>query len=155
MPSLMTIHRFYKISRLLADRIRLSTRNYILDLLYIIPDDKIKKSVDLVKEMNRKKKSKATLEYDFDAALNACNLFTEDYVKTKPYNQTVVGLFNMLSWSDELSIRTACVHAFEVFFDRYIYNVKEYSTSEMKPESEDIISRSKFIRYHFLPCILT
>jgi hypothetical protein len=46
--------------------------------------------------MNKKKKSKATIEFDYDAAIAACNEFTEKYVKIRSYNETVVGLFQLL-----------------------------------------------------------
>lgn len=154
MPSLMTITRFYKISRLLAETLKITTRLHIWDLLYVIPDPRIKESVELVKEMNKKKKSKATIEFDYDAAIAACNEFTEKYVKIRSYNETVVGLFQLLWWSSELSIRTASVHAFELFFDRYLNDIKEYANEEMKPSDEEILSRSRFIKYHFVPCIL-
>ena len=42
MPSLITIRRYYMISKLLSENIKLSSREYLCNLLSIIPDSNIK-----------------------------------------------------------------------------------------------------------------
>ena len=77
MPSLITIKRYYMISKLLSENIRLSSREYLCNLLAITPKGSIKKSISYIRNMNKIRKGLATAQLDLDKAINSCTEFLE------------------------------------------------------------------------------
>ena len=71
MPSLITIKRYYMISKLLSENIRLSSREYLCNLLAITPKGSIKKSISYIRNMNKIRKGLATAQLDLDKAINS------------------------------------------------------------------------------------
>ena len=155
MPSLITIKRFYMISKLLSEKIRLSSREYLCNLLSIIPDSKIQKSIAYVKNMNKIKKGFATATLDYDKAITSASEFQEKVLPTATFGECVAVLFQVIYFlnSTELSLRASASSMLDSFISRYYKEVIEYSKEEMKPENEDLINRSNFLAFHLLPSL--
>lgn len=157
MPSLITKSRYYQISKLLSERIKLSTRECLCNLLMIIPKESVKESIKYVKNMNKIKRGFATPMIDLDKAILSCNKFQEEKLQKCTYEESVAVLFQMLHFMahPELALRAAATSVLDDFLQRYYNDILDYADADMKPDSKDLNECSIFINYHFLPAIRT
>lgn len=155
MPSLITIKRFYMISKLLSEGIKLSSREYLCNLLSIIPDSQVQKSITYVRNMNKIKKGFATATLDYDKAITNATEFQDKILPTATFDESVAILFQVIHFlnSSELSLRVSATSLLDSFIAKYYKDIIDYSNQDMKPESEDLVNRSKFISLHLIPSI--
>lgn len=155
MPSVITIKRYYQISKLLSDSIGLKTRSLICNLLSLIPNQKIQNLIPFVANMNKVKKGLAIVQLDFDKAINNLTKFADQHLEVVSFEESVAILFQLIYFiaHSELALRSAAVAVVEKFLAKYQKDVQDYSASEMKPDASDIIERSNFITYHLLPSL--
>jgi hypothetical protein len=157
MPSLLTTKRYYLISKLLSENIKLSTRNHLCSLLTIIPDSKIKRTVNYLKNMNKIKKGLATATLDFDKAIDASTQFQEKFLAKSKYPEIVPILFQMIHFvhNSELALRSAAVSLIDAFLQKYEEDTELIITGNSSSEEliQDIKDRSNFIIYHLIPSL--